>query len=256
MDGLMKQKNKCSLMGVLAQQALKHGTEVIGVEPVFFVEQEIQLKGLTQLIVAADMRERKARMMELSDAFIAFSGGTGTAAEIAEVISAWSPLPGRASMVIIMWTAIMSLPEAAIIRWSRRVFSPRITGERTDSGIPSMRLRSVLSLIRLLLTNGHISGFKHTRSRDSSVSSISAAVALGKERMPFHRLCACINFIQSFVDERCCLCFRHCFFIKRNAHENHFSISVFRNDDRNITLLAGLGDLRCVFEFIDRYYFW
>ncbi|MCD8241181.1 MAG: TIGR00730 family Rossman fold protein [Lachnospiraceae bacterium] len=82
--------SKCGLMGVLAQQALKHGAEVIGVEPVFFVEEEIQLEGLTQLIVTDNMRERKARMIELAEVFIAFPGGTGTAEELAEGISAGS----------------------------------------------------------------------------------------------------------------------------------------------------------------------
>ena len=58
-----------------------------GVEPRFFVEQEIQHEGLTQLIVTEDMTERKTKMIELGDAFLAFPGGTGTLEEIAEVMS-------------------------------------------------------------------------------------------------------------------------------------------------------------------------
>ena len=60
---------------------------MIGVEPQFFVEQEFQLECLTELIVTQNMSERKAKMIELGDAFIAFPGGPGTLEEIAEVMS-------------------------------------------------------------------------------------------------------------------------------------------------------------------------
>ena len=52
-----------------------------------FVQQELQHDGLTELIVTKDMTERKTKMIELGDAFIAFPGGTGTLEEIAEVMS-------------------------------------------------------------------------------------------------------------------------------------------------------------------------
>ena len=58
-----------------------------GVEPEFFVQGELQHEGLTSLIITKDMSERKAKMIELGDAFIAFPGGTGTLEEIAEVMS-------------------------------------------------------------------------------------------------------------------------------------------------------------------------
>ena len=57
---------------------LNAGGEVIGVEPQFFIESEFQHDGLTELIVTKDMSERKNKMIELGDAFIAFPGGTGT----------------------------------------------------------------------------------------------------------------------------------------------------------------------------------
>ena len=46
-----------------------------------------QYNGLTELIVTKDMSERKAKMIALGDAFIAFPGGTGTLEEISEIIS-------------------------------------------------------------------------------------------------------------------------------------------------------------------------
>lgn len=79
--------SRSGLMGVLALSALAGGGDVIGVEPVFFVEQELQLDELTELIITRDMAERKAKMAQLGDAFIALPGGTGTLEEIAEIMS-------------------------------------------------------------------------------------------------------------------------------------------------------------------------
>ncbi|MCR5754773.1 MAG: TIGR00730 family Rossman fold protein [Acetatifactor sp.] len=79
--------SKSGLMGVLAESVIASGGEAIGVEPAFFVEQEVQYEKLTQLIVTRDMTERKAKMVELGDAFIAMPGGTGTLEEISEIMS-------------------------------------------------------------------------------------------------------------------------------------------------------------------------
>ena len=79
--------SKSGLMGALADSVLNVGGEVTGVEPQFFIENEFQHDGLTKLIVTRDMSERKNRMIELGDAFIAFPGGTGTLEEITEIMS-------------------------------------------------------------------------------------------------------------------------------------------------------------------------
>lgn len=79
--------SKSGLMGAIADSVLQAGGEVTGIEPQFFIEKELQHDGLTRLIVTKDMTERKAKMIELGDAFIAFPGGTGTLEEIAEVMS-------------------------------------------------------------------------------------------------------------------------------------------------------------------------
>ena len=79
--------SKNGLMGSLAESVLRAGGEVTGVEPQFFVDSELQHDGLTELIVTKDMTDRKTKMIELGDAFIAFPGGTGTLEEIAEVMS-------------------------------------------------------------------------------------------------------------------------------------------------------------------------
>ncbi len=79
--------SKSGLMGELAKAVLNAGGEVTGVEPQFFIDAGFEYDAITKLIVTGDMAERKAKMIELGDAFIAFPGGTGTLEEIAEVMS-------------------------------------------------------------------------------------------------------------------------------------------------------------------------
>lgn len=79
--------SKVGLMGILAESALDAGAQVTGVEPQFFIDQAVQLDTITRLIVTDTMAERKAKMIELGDAFIAFPGGTGTLEEISEIMS-------------------------------------------------------------------------------------------------------------------------------------------------------------------------
>ena len=79
--------SKCGLMGELAESVLKAGGEVTGVEPQFFVVDGFVYEEITRLIITPDMSVRKAKMIELGDAFIAFPGGTGTLEEISEVMS-------------------------------------------------------------------------------------------------------------------------------------------------------------------------
>ena len=79
--------SKRGLMGELAESVLQAGGKVIGVEPQFFIDMGFDYPEITKLIVTKDMSERKAKMVELGDAFIAFPGGTGTLEEISEIMS-------------------------------------------------------------------------------------------------------------------------------------------------------------------------
>jgi hypothetical protein len=72
-------------MGVIADAALEAGGEVVGVIPRQLVDREIAHTGLTRLHVVGDMHERKARMAELADGFVALPGGAGTLEEFFEV---------------------------------------------------------------------------------------------------------------------------------------------------------------------------
>jgi uncharacterized protein (TIGR00730 family) len=73
------------LMGIVADAALAAGGEVIGIIPESLKNKEIGHIGLTRLEVVDGMHARKARMAELSDAFIALPGGLGTFEELFEV---------------------------------------------------------------------------------------------------------------------------------------------------------------------------
>jgi hypothetical protein len=78
-------------MGVLADAALAAGGEVIGVIPRNMFRREVPHEGLTKLVEVGSMHERKQRMSELADAFVALPGGLGTLEELAETAT-WSQL--------------------------------------------------------------------------------------------------------------------------------------------------------------------
>ena len=79
--------SRIGLMGELAESVLQAGGEVIGIEPGFFVDSCLQHDGITELIVTETMAERKAKLIEHGDVYVAFPGGTGTLEEISEVMS-------------------------------------------------------------------------------------------------------------------------------------------------------------------------
>lgn len=89
--GLVYGGGNVGLMGALADAALAAGGEVTGVIPSGLVEREVAHRGVTDLIVVGSMHERKARMEELSDGFIALPGGFGTLEEFCEVLT-WGQL--------------------------------------------------------------------------------------------------------------------------------------------------------------------
>lgn len=79
------------LMGAVADAALEHGGEVIGVIPASLRDREIAHTGLTELVVVDDMHGRKRHMYDLSDGFCAMPGGYGTLDEVFEATT-WSQL--------------------------------------------------------------------------------------------------------------------------------------------------------------------
>lgn len=79
------------IMGILANQVLKLGGQVIGVIPKALAHQEVVHSGLTELHVTQSMHERKMLMAELADGFIALPGGIGTLEELFEIWT-WAQL--------------------------------------------------------------------------------------------------------------------------------------------------------------------
>lgn len=79
------------LMGELADAALDAGGKVLGVIPQHLFDKEVGHLGLSNLVIVNSMHERKARMADESDAFVALPGGFGTFEEFCEILT-WSQL--------------------------------------------------------------------------------------------------------------------------------------------------------------------
>jgi uncharacterized protein (TIGR00730 family) len=89
--GLVYGGGGVGLMGAVADAALAAGGEVVGVIPRALQLRELAHPGLSALHVVGSMHERKARMAELADGFMALPGGMGTLEELAEILT-WSQL--------------------------------------------------------------------------------------------------------------------------------------------------------------------
>ena len=89
--GLVYGGGRAGLMGLVADPVMEAGGKVTGVIPRRLFPREIPHRGLTELVEVDSMHERKTKMFELADAFIALPGGFGTLEELAEVTT-WAQL--------------------------------------------------------------------------------------------------------------------------------------------------------------------
>jgi uncharacterized protein (TIGR00730 family) len=89
--GLVYGGGNVGLMGIVADAVLAGGGEVTGVIPEHLMKWEVAHKGLTHLEVVGSMHERKRRMFDLSDGFVALPGGFGTLDEMFEMLT-WRQL--------------------------------------------------------------------------------------------------------------------------------------------------------------------
>ena len=78
---------RLGLMGIISDEMLAAGGKVYGVIPQALVDHEVAHTGLTELHTVANMHERKAKMTELCDGFVALPGGIGT---LDELFEAWT----------------------------------------------------------------------------------------------------------------------------------------------------------------------
>lgn len=88
------------MMGAVAKAVITHDGQVTGIIPEFLIGREHALTGKHQLIVTADMHERKRKMFDMADAFVALPGGVGTLEEIVEQMT-WAQL-GRHKKPILL----------------------------------------------------------------------------------------------------------------------------------------------------------
>lgn len=87
------------LMGIVADAALDAGGTVVGVIPKGLFRREIRHPRLTELIEVASMHERKQKMFELADGFVALPGGLGTVEELTEMTT-WAQLGIHAKPIV------------------------------------------------------------------------------------------------------------------------------------------------------------
>jgi uncharacterized protein (TIGR00730 family) len=115
--GIVYGGGRVGLMGAVADGALTHGGEVVGVIPQELVDRELAHGGLTELHVVGSLHERKALMADLADGFVALPGGFGTLDELMEQLT-WSQLGLHAKPVGLLdveeyWRPLISLARRA-----------------------------------------------------------------------------------------------------------------------------------------------
>jgi uncharacterized protein (TIGR00730 family) len=133
--GLVYGGGHVGLMGVVADAALAAGGEVIGVLTDALVRSEVGHAGLTELEIVGSMHERKARMADLADGFIALPGGYGTLDETIELLT-WNQLGLIAKPVVFLdigefFAPLFAFLDAAVevefVRSSHRALAQRAT---------------------------------------------------------------------------------------------------------------------------------
>lgn len=113
--GLVYGGGGLGLMGEVARATLEAGGSVTGIIPEFLVEREHMLREVTDLLVTADMHQRKKMMFERSDAFVALPGGIGTLEELVEQLT-WAQLGQHKKPIVLaniaqFWTPFLGLLE-------------------------------------------------------------------------------------------------------------------------------------------------
>jgi uncharacterized protein (TIGR00730 family) len=106
---------KVGLMGILADEMLACGGKAIGVIPERLLAKEVGHQGLTELHVVRDMHERKMKMADLADAFVALPGGVGTYEELFETYT-WAQLGYHAKPLGLLNTQGYYEPLLALLR--------------------------------------------------------------------------------------------------------------------------------------------
>lgn len=113
--GLVYGGGGAGMMGAVARAVLDNGGAVTGIIPEFLIGRENALSGKHELIVTTDMHERKRKMFEMADAFVAMPGGVGTLEELVEQLT-WAQLGRHKKPILIanikdFWQPLCALLE-------------------------------------------------------------------------------------------------------------------------------------------------
>lgn len=133
------------LMGIIADEVMRLGGEVIGIIPESLDKKEVGHRGITELRVVASMHERKALMAELTDGFIAMPGGIGTFEEFFEVLT-WAQLgfhrkPCGILNVAGYYDGLLALCENAVGEGFLRDIHRRLILEASDATLLLEKMR-------------------------------------------------------------------------------------------------------------------
>jgi uncharacterized protein (TIGR00730 family) len=132
-------------MGAVADGALAHGGEVVGILPKFMADLEWGHPRLTKLELVEDMRERKHRLLQGSNAVVALPGGCGTLEELFEAITLKRLGLYRAPIVLLdtrdYWLPLMRFMDEQVI--AERFMNPEHRGmwtrlDRVDDVLPTI----------------------------------------------------------------------------------------------------------------------
>ena len=133
------------LMGTVARSTIEHGGKVTGIIPKFLKRRERMLGEVEELIVTADMHERKRLMFEKADAFIALPGGVGTLEELVEQLT-WAQLGQHKKPIVLanvdgFWTRFLGvldhMREEGFIRAETAVNV--LVADKPEDIVPMMR---------------------------------------------------------------------------------------------------------------------
>jgi uncharacterized protein (TIGR00730 family) len=118
--GLVYGGGNVGLMGEIAHAVLAEGGTVTGIIPEFLVAREHAKGNVDHLIVTRDMHERKRKMFELADAFVALPGGVGTLEELVEQLT-WAQLGRHKKPILVANIKGFWDPLCALIDHMKRI---------------------------------------------------------------------------------------------------------------------------------------
>jgi uncharacterized protein (TIGR00730 family) len=133
------------LMGALAEAVLTHGGEVTGIIPEFLTLRERPRRLAQELVVTRDMHERKRKMFERADGFVALPGGIGTLEELVEQLT-WAQLGRHRKPILIAninryWDPLLTL----VAHMREQEFMPEalrvnfLVAKRVEEILPKLR---------------------------------------------------------------------------------------------------------------------